>query len=121
MPSTCVYKNNNALNAWFCVVALTFLSTARWLRNASISAFPHIGRMLFLMKKDIAFYPADITFFRLHAIVSDTDLLANKIKKFLFYHTVHPSIHRTFCPFITSPNDIQTFCPYIKILRTPKQ
>jgi len=35
-PRTCAYRNNKALNAWFCVATATFPFTAKSLKNNSI-------------------------------------------------------------------------------------
>jgi hypothetical protein len=37
-----LYRNNNALKAWFWVEAATLSTDARWLKNASTSVIPFL-------------------------------------------------------------------------------
>ena len=45
---------------WFCVLAATFPTTARSVRNTSISIAPHLTRVPHVVKQDIATNPADV-------------------------------------------------------------
>src|SRR5438093_3086834 len=78
---TSPYRKSRALNAWFCVDAATFPSTARELRKRVTSGRPHVGGVALVVEEDVAADPRDIGLLGAAAVMSGADGGADAVEQ----------------------------------------
>ena len=77
-----MYKKSNALNAWFCVEALTFFGHGEMTQEGVHFVRAHRRRVLLAMKKDVPPDPHYVRFLGTRAVMADSNGSSYTIQKF---------------------------------------